>query len=123
MGTAGHLKGEAGINPCIWALARTYPLTGERKIPLRNEEKEVFISGGIRSTKFELNREHKHYRAHVSCKRMLVIDGCPIEVYERTHGQQTGVDIIGHKLEISGRCPDCKAKIEQVKEGVHENEN
>lgn len=76
--------------------------------------KEVVVKSDItddNKAMFELNRlEHKHYLICVCCKRIMAIDNCPLEVYEKSLEQKTGFHITGHKLEIYGYCPVCKDK-------------
>lgn len=79
---------------------------------------ESFVSKGLiiktnvaSDTKslFELNRMvHKHYLICVGCKKMLPVDGCPLEEYEKLIHDKVGFDITGHRLEIYGYCRDCK---------------
>ncbi|MCX7842121.1 MAG: transcriptional repressor [Clostridia bacterium] len=58
---------------------------------------------------FEMNRmEHKHHLVCTGCKRMVSVEGCPFEEYEKKLKGLRGFDITGHKLEIYGVCPDCK---------------
>ena len=79
---------------------------------------EIFVSKGIalksntaenNKALFELNRmEHKHHLVCVGCKKMLSIDGCPLDEYEKALRDKMGFDVTGHKLEIYGYCQDCK---------------
>ncbi len=58
---------------------------------------------------FELNRmEHRHHLICMSCKKMLSVDGCPFEEYEKQLQGRLGFDVIGHKLEIYGYCEKCR---------------
>lgn len=58
---------------------------------------------------FELNRmEHKHHLICMKCKKMLSVDGCPFEEYEKLLQNKMGFDVTGHKLEIYGYCDKCK---------------
>lgn len=58
---------------------------------------------------FEINRmEHKHHLVCVGCKKMISIDGCPFEEYEKSIQGTNGFDITGHRLEIYGYCAQCK---------------
>ncbi len=81
---------------------------------------DVFVSKGLalknnisedNKAMFELNRmEHKHHLICVCCKKILVVDQCPLEVYEKKLEKKTRFDITGHKLEIFGYCPECRQK-------------
>jgi Fur family transcriptional regulator, ferric uptake regulator len=79
---------------------------------------DVYVSKGIalkigisdgNKTMFELNRmEHKHHLVCVGCKKMISVDGCPFEEYEKVLQSKMGFDVTGHKLEIFGYCKECK---------------
>jgi Fur family ferric uptake transcriptional regulator len=58
---------------------------------------------------YEINSmEHKHHLLCVKCRRMLSVDGCPLEEYERELEEKLGFSIKGHKLEMFGLCDKCK---------------
>lgn len=58
---------------------------------------------------YELNNmEHKHHLLCVKCRKMLSIDGCPLEEYEKALEKKLGFSIKGHKLEMYGLCESCK---------------
>jgi len=60
---------------------------------------------------FEINHMiHRHYLVCVGCKKMLAIDYCPLEGYERALEEKTHFKISGHKLNIYGLCPVCQEK-------------
>lgn len=60
---------------------------------------------------YELNRmKHKHHLVCMGCKKMTVIEGCPLEKYEKTLEQTTSYQITTHKLELFGYCPLCQEK-------------
>lgn len=57
---------------------------------------------------YELNREtHKHYLICTSCNKMMALDNCPFEEYEKKLQKETGFNITGHKFEIYGKCQEC----------------
>jgi len=69
---------------------------------------KTIISSDNRAV-YELNTaEHKHHLVCVGCKRMVSIDGCPFNEYEKEIQGKNGFDITGHKLEIYGFCPECR---------------
>lgn len=69
--------------------------------------KSIFFDEG--KATFELKKnEHHHYLLCTKCKKMMLIEGCPLEGYEQTLAANTGFEIVGHRLEISGICPECK---------------
>ncbi|MCX7709106.1 MAG: transcriptional repressor [Clostridia bacterium] len=58
---------------------------------------------------FEINRmEHKHHLVCMGCKKMVSVEGCPFEEFEKKIQGTNGFDITGHKLEIYGYCAECK---------------
>ncbi len=60
---------------------------------------------------FELNRvDHGHHLLCIKCKKTVDIGHCPLGVYENSLEETTDFDIVGHKLEIYGYCPECKKK-------------
>ena len=52
--------------------------------------------------------EHKHHLLCIKCRRLFVIDGCPLEDYEKALEEKMGFLIQGHKLEMYGYCLSCK---------------
>ena len=62
---------------------------------------------------FEINSlEHKHHLLCVKCRKMLPVDGCPLEDYEKALEEKLGFSIKGHKLEMFGYCQSCRRKEE-----------
>ncbi|MDI6619461.1 MAG: transcriptional repressor [Clostridiales bacterium] len=69
--------------------------------------KTIFMNDD--KARFEIkNTQHKHRLICIKCKRMVPIDDCPIEEFEKMLCKKTSFDITGHKLEIYGYCPKCK---------------
>ncbi len=61
---------------------------------------------------YEINHmEHKHYLICVQCKKIISIEYCPLNTFEKTVEVDTGFHVLGHKLEIFGYCPECKSKV------------
>ncbi len=58
---------------------------------------------------YEMNdMEHKHHLLCVKCRKILPVDGCPLEEYEKALEEKLGFSIQGHKLEMFGYCKSCK---------------
>jgi len=58
---------------------------------------------------YEINTKvHKHYLTCNSCKKILTVEGCPLEEYEKKLSLQTGFEITEHHLNLSGYCPKCR---------------
>jgi len=80
-------------------------------------EKNLIIkSSSVSDNKalFELNSlEHKHHLVCVECKKIIMVDECPFEEYEKKLKEKMGFTILGHKLEIYGICNNCQKKNEK----------
>jgi Fur family ferric uptake transcriptional regulator len=60
---------------------------------------------------FELSRaEHRHRLICIGCRKMIALEDCPLDEYEKSLESKTHFDITAHKLEIFGYCPACKEK-------------
>lgn len=60
---------------------------------------------------YELERKgHHHYIICTKCKKMAILDSCPISELEQKILADTGFYITGHKYEIYGECQDCRNK-------------
>lgn len=58
---------------------------------------------------FEIKHpEHKHHLLCVKCRKMMSVDGCPLEEYEKMLEKKLGFSIKGHNLEMYGLCHSCK---------------
>lgn len=66
------------------------------------------LSGDSKSLYEMSGPEHKHHLLCVKCRRLFVIDDCPLEEYERILEKKLGFSIKGHKLEMYGYCLHCK---------------
>lgn len=81
---------------------------------------DAFVSKGIvlkssisddNKAMFELNRmQHKHHLVCISCKKMIAVENCPLERYEKSLEKKTQFEITAHNLEIFGYCPACRLK-------------
>ena len=66
---------------------------------------------GSNRTVFEYNRMvHSHYLICLICRKITVIDCCPLGGYEKSLQKDTQYTITGHRLDIYGYCPECKKK-------------
>lgn len=60
---------------------------------------------------FELNRlEHRHHLICMGCKKIIALQDCPLDRYEKSLERKTQFDITAHRLEIFGYCPACKGR-------------
>lgn len=66
---------------------------------------------GENKTLFEFNRMlHIHHLVCLGCKKIIAIERCPLEGYEKALAKETNYAIAGHKLDIYGYCPECRNK-------------
>jgi Fur family ferric uptake transcriptional regulator len=79
--------------------------------------KELIIkTSSVKDNKalFELNAfEHRHHLVCVECKKIILVDECPFEEYEKKLKEKMGFTILGHQLEIYGVCEKCQKRIEE----------
>ena len=62
-------------------------------------------------TLYELTRNgHHHYIICTKCKKMAILESCPISELEQKISNDTGFYITGHKYEIYGECKECHNK-------------
>lgn len=60
---------------------------------------------------FVLNHhQHTHYLICHKCQKMVEINFCPFNGFEKTIENETNFTITNHKLELFGICPNCKNK-------------
>jgi Fur family ferric uptake transcriptional regulator len=75
-------------------------------------EKELIIKTNVtddNKSLFEIkNPEHKHHLLCVKCRKMMSVDGCPLEEYEKMLEEKLGFSIKGHNLEMYGLCHNCQ---------------
>lgn len=60
---------------------------------------------------YELSHtEHRHHLLCIKCRKVLPVDGCPLENYEKLLEDRFGFTVKGHRLEVFGYCESCKEK-------------
>lgn len=58
---------------------------------------------------FELNRlVHQHHLICLGCKKVIYIDHCPLENFEKQLASKTEFSMLSHQLELYGYCKECK---------------
>lgn len=63
------------------------------------------------TTLYELaGNGHHHYIICTKCKKMAILDSCPISEIEKKISEDTGFFITEHSYEIYGECKDCHNK-------------
>ena len=61
---------------------------------------------------FELNHiEHRHHLICLGCKKIIDIEHCPLDSFEKDLEASTDFSIVDHKLELYGYCKECKKNI------------
>lgn len=69
--------------------------------------RKVLKTDGI--SYYEMNtNSHKHYIVCSKCGKLTPIDHCPIKPLQSEVEKETGYEITGHLIELTGICPDCK---------------
>lgn len=69
---------------------------------------------------YELNRgEHMHYAVCMNCNKRIPLHACPIQHMHLHHDEteqgleETGFQVVGHKLELYGYCRECREAPEE----------
>lgn len=57
---------------------------------------------------YSLHQGHRHFITCLSCKTMTEIEHCPIKQIEETIADKTNFQVMDHKLELYGLCPECQ---------------
>jgi Fur family ferric uptake transcriptional regulator len=92
-----------GDNANLSTVYRTLESLAEKGLVIKNS------IGSDTKALYEINRmEHKHHLICMGCKKMLLVDGCPFDEYEKMLQSKMGFDVTGHKLEIYGYCEKCR---------------
>lgn len=57
---------------------------------------------------YEINHnEHRHHLVCVKCRKMVPVNGCPLEEYIELIESKFGFTVEGHNLELYGYCKSC----------------
>jgi len=60
---------------------------------------------------YEINSmKHKHHLLCLKCRKLLAVDGCPLESYGKMIEDKFGFTVEGHNLEMYGICKKCKVE-------------
>jgi Fur family transcriptional regulator, ferric uptake regulator len=57
-----------------------------------------------------VGEHHHHYLICLSCSKIISLDYCPLESYEKELEKQLDYTLISHRLVLYGHCPKCKSK-------------
>lgn len=61
---------------------------------------------------YELSHEdHRHHLMCLKCRKIIPVDNCPLENYEKLLEDRFGFDVKGHKLEVFGYCKGCRSNM------------
>lgn len=109
---------ENGISISLSTVYRVLETLVEKDLAIRSnftdENKAVY----------EINQnKHRHHLLCVTCRKVLQVDGCPIEEYEKLLEDRFGFTVKGHKLEVYGTCASCKEKEINSKQKDSESSN
>lgn len=95
---------EEGKKPDFSTLYRILELFTERGLA------EKHYLPDLRKYGFSLKAAgHCHRLICLKCHRVIEIDHCPLESFEKELSEKTRFTITGHNLEWYGCCPDCQA--------------
>jgi Fur family ferric uptake transcriptional regulator len=94
---------EKNASTCLSTVYRTFEMLVSKGLVIKSN---IIDDGRAR---YELNHmEHKHHIICVGCHKMISIDECPFEEFEKQIKKKIDFDVTGHKFEIYGYCQDCK---------------
>jgi len=82
---------------------------------------EVHSGGNCRSYLMRRPQEHHHHLICSDCGTVADFTDCDLSELEQRLSQETGFEIAGHLLELSGRCHSCQS--DSLPEKVPLNEN
>lgn len=64
---------------------------------------------GDNKYRYEINSNyHHHHVVCLNCKKIICLEGCPVQEFESKIGARTDFKITGHRLELYGYCPECQ---------------
>lgn len=78
---------------------------------------------GDGAARFELTVGHKDHHHHLVCRactRIVEVDDCFPEEFERALAARSGFKAVTHRLEFFGVCPDCQQG-RRNRDADHEN--
>lgn len=105
----GRLK-EIGVSINLSTVYRSLEILAENdilnRISMDNESCRLFE---YKNPNHKL--DHNHYLVCTGCKKMIVLDHCPLKEYEDRLEEQTGFSIESHSLHLYGRCKECRTKL------------
>ena len=71
---------------------------------------EVFYEDGHMHYEHIYGHEHHCHLRCLSCRKIIEFRNGAVEEAEKRIGQEHNFEVTGHRLEILGFCPDCRAK-------------
>lgn len=69
---------------------------------------EMHTIGNSRSYLIRGTLEHHHHLICTDCGTVVNFTGCDLSRLEERLSKETGFEMKGHLLELSGRCPSCQ---------------
>ena len=69
---------------------------------------EMHTRGNTRSYLIRGTPEHHHHIICTDCGTVVNFTGCELSRLEERLSRETGFEMTGHLLELSGRCPSCQ---------------
>ncbi len=73
---------------------------------------------GGAEARFDGMTDHHYHVRCTSCGRIDDIHGLPANLIDEDVGSDSGFEILGHRLEFVGLCPDCQSLQDQENEEI-----
>ncbi len=92
------------INPsvCLTTIYRTIEILIKNNLLTK-------IDVGDNRYRYEIRtNKHHHHAVCLKCKKMICLEGCPMDYFEKQIKDKVNFTITGHRLEFYGYCLECK---------------
>lgn len=102
---------EAGSSSNLSTVYRTI----ERFVEKGLVNKHAYMADG--KSLYELaGEDHHHYFRCLGCGRLQAVEACPMHDFIQEVSEKLGIQVTGHKLELSGYCEKCCEKNQKEKQ-------
>lgn len=91
-------------NSCLSTVYRTVEVLCDKSIV----EKTSLLDDG--KARYEMcHEDHKHHISCMDCHKIIAIDECPFDSFEKQLRERLEFQVVGHKFEIYGYCKSCQS--------------